>query len=89
MSDFDALADRTQCQQYNTHRRTTSGVEIHPEPDDKHGSADRARKLDSLRRCLDRVRECCPADVATLAHEPDLQDIVVLNLSRAAQICVG
>ncbi|MFA6231289.1 MAG: DUF86 domain-containing protein [Rhodanobacter sp.] len=47
-----------------------------------------ARKLDSLRRCLDRVRERCPADVATLAHEPDLQDILVLNLSRAVQICV-
>lgn len=47
-----------------------------------------ARKLDSLRRCLDRVRERCPADVETLAHDPDLQDIVVLNLSRAVQICV-
>lgn len=41
------------------------------------------RKLDSWRRCLDRVRERCPADVATLAGDPDLQDIVVLNLSRA------
>jgi uncharacterized protein YutE (UPF0331/DUF86 family) len=47
-----------------------------------------ARKLDSLRRCLDRVRERCPADVETLTHDPDLQDIVVLNLSRAVQICV-
>ncbi|MFC5579627.1 type VII toxin-antitoxin system HepT family RNase toxin [Rhodanobacter terrae] len=47
-----------------------------------------ARKLDSLRRCLDRVRERCPADVATLARDPDLQDIVVLNLSRAVQISV-
>jgi len=46
------------------------------------------RKLDSLRRCLDRVRERCPASVATLAGDPDLQDIVVLNLSRAIQICV-
>lgn len=46
------------------------------------------RKLDSLRRCLVRVRERCPADVATLAENPDLQDIVVLNLSRAVQICV-
>ena len=41
-----------------------------------------ARRLDALRRCLDRVRERCPADVATLARDPDLQDIVVLNLSR-------
>ena len=47
-----------------------------------------ARKLDSLRRCLDRARERCPADVATLAGNADLQDIVVLNLSRAVQICV-
>ena len=47
-----------------------------------------AHKLDSLRRCLNRVRERCPADVATLARDPDLQDIVVLNLSRAVQICV-
>jgi uncharacterized protein YutE (UPF0331/DUF86 family) len=47
-----------------------------------------SRKLDSLRRCLDRARERCPADVATLAGNADLQDIVVLNLSRAVQICV-
>ncbi len=46
------------------------------------------RKLDSLRRCLSRVRERCPADVVTLAGNPDLQDIVVLNLSRAVQISV-
>lgn len=46
------------------------------------------RKLDSLRRCLDRVRERCPADIAILAREPDLQDIVALNLSRAVQLCV-
>jgi uncharacterized protein YutE (UPF0331/DUF86 family) len=46
------------------------------------------RKLDSLNRCLLRVREKCPTDVATLAGDPDLQDIVVLNLSRAVQICV-
>lgn len=45
-------------------------------------------KLDSLRRCLDRVRERCPADIETLARDPDLQDIVVLNLSRAVQLCV-
>ncbi len=46
------------------------------------------RKLDSLRRCILRVREKCPADVATLAGDADLQDIIVLNLSRAVQICV-
>lgn len=46
------------------------------------------RKLDSLRRCLVRVREKCPSDVDTLAANADLQDIVVLNLSRAVQLCV-
>lgn len=46
------------------------------------------RKLDSLRRCLVRVRERCPSDAETLAGSADLQDIMVLNLSRAVQICV-
>lgn len=46
------------------------------------------RKLDSLQRCIGRVREKCPPDVATLADDADLQDIVVLNLSRAVQLCV-
>ena len=46
------------------------------------------RKLDSLRRCPARLRERCSVDVATLAGSPNLQDIVVLNLSRAVQICV-
>ena len=47
-----------------------------------------ARKLDSLQRCLQRVRDKCPEDPARLAADPDLQDIVVLNLSRAVQLCV-
>ncbi|MBN8726451.1 MAG: hypothetical protein J0H15_01940 [Xanthomonadales bacterium] len=47
-----------------------------------------ARKLDSLQRCLQRVREKCPENPAHLAADPDLQDIVVLNLSRAVQLCV-
>jgi uncharacterized protein YutE (UPF0331/DUF86 family) len=47
-----------------------------------------ARKLDSLQRCLVRVRDKCPATVDALAATPDLQDIVVLNLSRAIQLCV-
>lgn len=46
------------------------------------------RKLDSLQRCLQRVRYRCPADLQTLANDPDSQDIVVLNLSRAVQLCV-
>jgi uncharacterized protein YutE (UPF0331/DUF86 family) len=46
------------------------------------------QKLESLRRCVLRVREKCPADAATLERDPDLQDIVTLNLSRAIQLCV-
>lgn len=46
------------------------------------------RKLDSLRRCIERIREKCPADAQTLAADIDLQDIIVLNLSRAVQLCV-
>lgn len=46
------------------------------------------RKLDSLRRCLARVEEKCPQAVDELAQNLDLQDILVLNLSRAVQLCV-
>lgn len=46
------------------------------------------QKLESLRRCVLRVAEKCPAEAETLAREVDLQDIVTLNLSRAVQMCV-
>lgn len=46
------------------------------------------QKLESLRRCLERVRARCPASVALLAADPDAQDIVTLNLTRAIQLCV-
>ncbi|HYN62077.1 MAG TPA: DUF86 domain-containing protein [Rubrivivax sp.] len=46
------------------------------------------RKLESLRHCLQRIETKCPADAETLATDPDLQDIVALNLSRAVQVCV-
>jgi len=45
-------------------------------------------KLESLRRCLQRVEEKCPSDPDKLGRDPDLQDIVTLNLSRAVQLCV-
>lgn len=45
-------------------------------------------KLDSLHRCLARVTLKSPPDVTTLANDPDLQDVIVLNLSRAVQLCV-
>ncbi len=46
------------------------------------------QKLESLRRCLQRIETKCPADVAALVADIDLQDIVSLNLSRAVQISV-
>lgn len=46
------------------------------------------QKLESLRRCLQRITTKCPADAATLAADFDLQDIVSLNLSRAVQLSV-
>ena len=45
-------------------------------------------KLESLRRCVERVRTRCPDDASELASDPDLQDIVSLNLTRAVQTCV-
>ncbi len=47
-----------------------------------------AQKLESLRRCLQRVVDKCPPDAATLSRDPDLQDIVAINLTRAVQLCV-
>jgi uncharacterized protein YutE (UPF0331/DUF86 family) len=46
------------------------------------------QKLESLRRCVARVAARCPAEVETLTNDADLQDIVVLNLTRAVQLCV-
>jgi hypothetical protein len=46
------------------------------------------QKLESLRHCLQRIESKCPADAQVLASDPDLQDIVALNLSRAVHVCV-
>lgn len=46
------------------------------------------QKLESLRRCLARVREKCPQDADTLANNADLQDIISINITRAVQLCV-
>ena len=46
------------------------------------------QKLESLRRCLTRIGEKCPATPDALATNPDAQDIVALNLTRAVQLCV-
>jgi uncharacterized protein YutE (UPF0331/DUF86 family) len=46
------------------------------------------QKLESLRRCLQRIETKCPTDANTLSADFDLQDIISLNLSRAVQLCV-
>lgn len=45
-------------------------------------------KLESVRRCLERVRTRTPADVGDFARDLDAQDIVTINLERAVQACV-
>ena len=46
------------------------------------------RKLEALRHCLERVRARKPTSAAALASDEDVQDVLVLNLSRAVQLCV-
>ncbi|OGI42062.1 MAG: hypothetical protein A2150_00180 [Candidatus Muproteobacteria bacterium RBG_16_64_11] len=46
------------------------------------------QKLESLRRCLQRIADKCPSEPETLGRDPDLQDIISLNLTRAVQLCV-
>jgi len=45
-------------------------------------------KLESLRRCLSRIEEKCPASASELESDVDLQDIIALNLTRAVQLSV-
>jgi uncharacterized protein YutE (UPF0331/DUF86 family) len=47
-----------------------------------------AAKLDSLHRCLRRLRDKTPADLQTLVGDPDTQDIIALNLTRLVQVAV-
>jgi len=46
------------------------------------------QKIESLRRCIRRVEEKTPASFENLIGDADLQDILVLNLTRAVQLCV-
>jgi uncharacterized protein YutE (UPF0331/DUF86 family) len=46
------------------------------------------QKLESLRRCVQRIEQKHPASYAQLASNPDQQDTIVLNLTRAVQLCV-
>lgn len=45
-------------------------------------------KLESLRYCVQRLRAKCPDDGTQLEQDPDLQDIIALNLARAVQLSV-
>lgn len=45
-------------------------------------------KLESLRHCVARIEDRTPPDVAGLTGDLDVQDIVVLNLTRAIQLCI-
>lgn len=45
-------------------------------------------KLESLRRCVERIRTKTPPTAQTLAQDHDLQDIICVNLERAVQTCV-
>ena len=45
-------------------------------------------KLESLRRCVERVRTRTPESAEELSASCDAQDIVCLNLERAVQACV-
>ena len=45
-------------------------------------------KLESLRRCVQRVQDKTPASSDLLKGDYDLQDIIVLNLERAVQTSV-
>ena len=46
------------------------------------------QKLESLRRCLARIRSKEPISLDMLQEDFDLQDIVSLNLTRAVQMAV-
>jgi uncharacterized protein YutE (UPF0331/DUF86 family) len=46
------------------------------------------RKVDSLLRCIQRIQTKCPSTAGQLKEDVDAQDVIVLNLSRAVQLCV-
>jgi uncharacterized protein YutE (UPF0331/DUF86 family) len=47
-----------------------------------------AEKLESLRRCVRRIEEKRPATAEELKSNPDPQDIISINLTRAVQAAV-
>jgi uncharacterized protein YutE (UPF0331/DUF86 family) len=47
-----------------------------------------AAKLESLGRCVARIEAKRPASRTALAADIDAQDIIVVNIERAVQLCV-
>ena len=47
-----------------------------------------AEKLEALRRCLERIEAKRADSSEELRGDPDRQDMVSLNLTRAVQLCV-
>ena len=45
-------------------------------------------KLEALRHAVHRIREKCPEHSRDLEGNPDLQDIIAMNLARAVQLSV-
>jgi uncharacterized protein YutE (UPF0331/DUF86 family) len=45
-------------------------------------------KLESLRKCLDRIETKKPKTLDDLLQDIDVQDIIALNLERSVQLCV-
>lgn len=45
-------------------------------------------KLDSLSRCVDRLKAKTPQTLEILREDVDAQDIIAVNLERAVQLCV-
>ena len=45
-------------------------------------------KLESLRKCLDRIESKKPESLDDLLQDIDVQDIIAINLERSVQLCV-
>lgn len=45
-------------------------------------------KLESLIRCIKRIESKKTETVEELKNNPDAQDVIILNLERAVQLCV-
>jgi len=45
-------------------------------------------KMESLRKCLDRIETKTPETLDDLLKNIDVQDIIALNLERSVQLCV-